>query len=133
MQIIRPLPPTGSVSSTRIILLWPSTPSSAVEGQVVPFAEGSVHADDERVRFPSRLDRTDTRSIRCTLMVIIDYRIHGLSVGEPQWPTVGCLFFSARTDLDFRRTPRILLASHVASDVPRGPPSPRLASQPANL
>lgn len=94
---------------------------------------GSVHADNERVWFPTRLDRTDPRSIRCTLTVIIDYRVRCLSVGESRWPTVGCLFFSARTDLDFRRTPRILLASHVASDVPRGPPAPRLASRPANL
>lgn len=37
----------------------------------------------------------------------------------------GYLFFSARTDLDFRRTPRILVTGHVASGVPRCPPAPR--------
>ena len=62
--------------------------------------------------------------IRCTQKAIIDYRVCGLSGGECPEAGGWCLFFSARTDLDFRRTPRILLAGHVASGVPRRPPAP---------
>lgn len=48
--------------------------------------------------------------IRCTLEAIIDYRARGCRASRAPVATVrgGCLFFSARTDLDFRRTPRIL-------------------------
>lgn len=87
------------------------------------------HADDDRA-----LDlRLSWRSpIRCTQKAIIDYRVCGLSGGESPEAGGWCLFFSARTDLDFRRTPRILLSGHVASGVPRRPPAPHafFASRP---
>lgn len=127
-----PLPPTGSVSSTRIILStrvgYPPLVLRATEERLVR----QVAVFHTRTMIAFSISVSWRSPIRCTQKAIIDYRVCGLSGGESPEAGGWCLFFSARTDLDFRRTPRILLAGHVASGVPRRPPAPHafFASRP---